>query len=73
MIGSSSSVAEHRSVSPVLWDTLLPGGQCGRTLRERRYLINERLHITGTRWSLQGAEVILKLRPLNSGEDLEEY
>ena len=29
--------------------------------------------ITGARWSLQGAEAILKLRSLNSSGDWEEY
>ena len=35
-----------------------------------RHLINDRMDITGARWSLQGAEAILKLRSINSsGED----
>lgn len=38
-----------------------------------RHLINDRLDITGARWSLQGAESILKLRSLNSSGDLEDY
>ena len=38
-----------------------------------RHLINDRLDITGARWSLQGAEAILKLRSLNSSGDWEEY
>ena len=31
-----------------------------------RHLINDRIDITGARWSLKGAEAILKLRALNS-------
>jgi hypothetical protein len=38
-----------------------------------RHLINDRLDITGARWSLQGAEVILKLRSLKSSGDFENY
>jgi len=38
-----------------------------------RHLINDRLDITGARWSLQGAEAILKLRSLKSSNDFEEY
>lgn len=38
-----------------------------------RHLINDRLDITGARWSLKGAEAILKLRSLHSSNDWEEY
>ena len=38
-----------------------------------RHLINDRLDITGARWSLQGAEAVLKLRSLNSSGAWEEY
>ncbi len=38
-----------------------------------RHLINDRLDITGARWSLNGAEAILKMRSLKSGNDLNEY
>lgn len=38
-----------------------------------RHLINDRLDITGARWSLQGAEAILKLRSLKSSNDFEKY
>lgn len=38
-----------------------------------RHLINDRLDITGARWSLQGAEAILKLRSLKSSGDFESY
>ncbi|MCW7551174.1 ISKra4 family transposase [Endozoicomonas gorgoniicola] len=38
-----------------------------------RHLINDRLDITGARWSLQGAEAILKLRSINSSGDWDEY
>ena len=38
-----------------------------------RHLINDRLDITGARWSLRGAESILKLRALNSSGDLQTY
>jgi hypothetical protein len=38
-----------------------------------RYLIKDRMDITGARWSLTGAEAIMKLRSLKSSGDLEEY
>ncbi|MEK7699126.1 MAG: ISKra4 family transposase [Planctomycetota bacterium] len=38
-----------------------------------RYLIKDRLDITGARWSLSGAEVILKLRSLRASGDFDEY
>ena len=42
------------------------GGAC-------RYLIGDRLEITGARWGLDGAEAVLKLRALNDNGDFEEY
>ena len=38
-----------------------------------RHLINDRMDITGARWSLQGAEAILKLRSINSSGDWKDY
>lgn len=38
-----------------------------------RHLINDRLDRTGARWSLQGAEAVLKLRSLRASGDLDEY
>lgn len=38
-----------------------------------RHLINDRLDITGARWSLAGAEAVLKLRSLKSSGDLDAY
>jgi hypothetical protein len=38
-----------------------------------RYLVKDRMDITGARWGLDGAEAILKLRALISNGDLEEY
>jgi len=38
-----------------------------------RHLINDRLDITGARWSLQGAEAVLKLRSLKSSGDFSDY
>jgi len=38
-----------------------------------RHLIQDRLGITGARWSLVGAEAILKLRALRSSGDWNEY
>jgi hypothetical protein len=38
-----------------------------------RYLLQDRLDITGARWSLRSAEAVLKLRALRSSGDFEEY
>lgn len=38
-----------------------------------RHLINDRLDITGARWSLEGAEAILKLRALLASGDFDDY
>ena len=38
-----------------------------------RYLIKDRLDITGARWGLAGAEAILKLRATSSNGDFEDY
>ena len=38
-----------------------------------RYLIKDRMDITGARWGLQGAEAVLKLRAIISSKDFEEY
>ncbi len=38
-----------------------------------RHLINDRLDRTGARWSLKGAEAVLKLRSLYASGDLEDY
>jgi len=38
-----------------------------------RYVVNDRLGITGARWGLPGAEAILRLRALRSSGDFEEY
>jgi hypothetical protein len=38
-----------------------------------RHLINDRLDITGARWSLKGAESVLKLRSLKSSGDFDAY
>jgi hypothetical protein len=38
-----------------------------------RHLVKDRLDLTGSRWGLQGAESILKLRALRSNGDFDEY
>jgi hypothetical protein len=38
-----------------------------------RHLVKDRLDITGARWSLEGAEAILKLRALRSNGDFDTY
>jgi len=38
-----------------------------------RHLVKDRMDITGARWSLSGAEAVLKLRALRSSHDFDEY
>jgi hypothetical protein len=38
-----------------------------------RYLVKDRLDITGARWSLSGAEAILLLRTVIDNGDLDAY
>lgn len=38
-----------------------------------RYLVRDRMDVTGARWSVKGAEAILKLRAVRSNGDWSEY
>ena len=38
-----------------------------------RHLVKDRMEVTGARWSLTGAEAILRLRALKSSGDFDEY
>lgn len=38
-----------------------------------RHLVKDRMDLTGARWSLEGAEAVLRLRSLRSSGDLETY
>src|SRR5207245_11202516 len=38
-----------------------------------RHVIRDRMEITGARWSLAGAEAILRLRSLRASGDLDDY
>ena len=38
-----------------------------------RHLVKDRMDITGARWSVAGAEAILKLRALNTNGDFDNY
>jgi hypothetical protein len=38
-----------------------------------RHLVKDRMDVTGARWSLSGAEAVLRLRALRSSNDFEEY
>ena len=38
-----------------------------------RHLVKDRMDVTGARWSLAGAEAVLKLRALRSSHDFDEY
>jgi len=58
------------------YDTALANGwpiATGIVEGAARHLIADRLDITGARWSLAGAEAVLKLRALISNGDLDTY
>ncbi len=38
-----------------------------------RHLVSDRMDLTGARWSLTGAEAVLRLRALRSSGDFEQY
>ena len=38
-----------------------------------RYLVADRMDITGARWSVKGAEAVLKLRAVRANDDWDEY
>jgi hypothetical protein len=38
-----------------------------------RYLVKDRMEITGARWRLEGAEAVLQLRSLRASGDFDEY
>jgi hypothetical protein len=38
-----------------------------------RYLVKDRMDITGARWGLSGAEAVLRLRSLRASGDFQEY
>ncbi len=38
-----------------------------------RHLVDDRMNVTGARWSLQGAEAVLRLRALRASDDFEAY
>lgn len=38
-----------------------------------RHLVKDRMEVTGARWSLAGAEAVLRLRALRSSHDFDEY
>jgi len=38
-----------------------------------RHLVKDRMAVTGARWSLNGAEAVLRLRALHSSHDFDEY
>jgi hypothetical protein len=38
-----------------------------------RHLVNDRMNVTGARWSLHGGEAVLRLRALRSSGDFDDY
>ncbi len=59
--GSSSHVAAGMPIA-----TGVIEGAC-------RHLVKDRMDLTGARWSLVGAEAVLKLRAIRTSGDFDEY
>ena len=38
-----------------------------------RWLVKDRMEVTGARWGLEGAEAVLKLRALVGNGDFDDY
>jgi len=38
-----------------------------------RHLVEDRMNVTGARWSLKGGEAVLRLRALRSSGDFDDY
>ena len=38
-----------------------------------RHLVKDRMDVTGARWSLKGAEAVLRLRSIHASHDWEEF
>jgi hypothetical protein len=38
-----------------------------------RYVVQDRMGRTGARWSLDGAEAVLRLRALRASDDFDDY
>ena len=67
-------IAKHRAM--LRYDKCLEEGfpiATGGIEGACRYLVRDRMEITGARWSLEGAEAVLRLRSLRASGDLEDY
>jgi hypothetical protein len=67
-------IARHKPY--LAYDTYLAAGfpiATGVIEGACRYLLRDRMEITGARWSLEGAEAILRLRSLRASGDWEAY
>jgi len=38
-----------------------------------RYVVRDRMDVTGARWSVEGAEAVLKLRAIRANDDFDDY
>lgn len=64
--------AAVKNVFAVMAKTAKTGKRLYRVLRVSAIGIR-RMEITGARWSLEGAEAVLKLGTLRSGQDFDQY
>jgi hypothetical protein len=53
----------------VAYSDLLPSGR----VTTHSHLVKDRMDITGARWSVEGAETVLRLRSLVASHDFEDY
>ncbi len=75
IIEKSATYIADRSIYTRYNDYLKKGYPIGTGVIEGacRYLVKDRMDITGARWRLTGAEAVLKIRSLLKSQDFEEY
>ena len=75
VVEKSAAYLANRSDYTNYQDYLKKGYPIGTGVIEGacRYLVKDRMDITGARWGLTGAEAVLKLRSILKSQDMEEY
>jgi hypothetical protein len=75
IVEKSASYIADRSIYTRYDDYLKKGYPIGTGVIEGacRYLVKDRMDITGARWGLTGAEAVLKIRSILKSQDFDEY
>ncbi|MEK8018397.1 MAG: ISKra4 family transposase [Candidatus Parabeggiatoa sp.] len=75
VVEKTANYIAKRSAYTNYYDYLQSGYPIGTGVIEGtcRFLVKDRMDITGARWGLAGAEAVLKLRSILKSQDLDEY